>query len=115
MTTTAANHDTARAAAELLRWVPTGALIGGAWHEATSDRAIKVLDPATEEVIASVPDGSVDEALAAVDAASGALSEWRRTSPRHRSEVLRRAFELMTERAEDIARLMTLENGKALP
>jgi succinate-semialdehyde dehydrogenase / glutarate-semialdehyde dehydrogenase len=115
VTTAAANHDTARVAADLLRWVPTGSLVGGSWQAAGSGDAIAVLDPATEEVIASVPDGSVEEALAAVDAASGALAEWRRTSPRRRSEVLRRAFELMTERAEDIARLMTLENGKALP
>ena len=115
MTTTAANHDTARQAAELLRWVPSGALIGGTWLEPSPGRAIDVLDPATEERIVSVPDGTVEEALGAVDAASEALAQWRRTSPRHRSEVLRRAFELMTERAEDFARLMTLENGKALP
>jgi succinate-semialdehyde dehydrogenase / glutarate-semialdehyde dehydrogenase len=114
VTTTEAKHDTAQAAAELLRWVPSGSLIGGSWHEASATRAITVLDPATEEVIAAVPDSSVEEALAAVDAASGALADWRRTSPRQRSEILRRAFELMTERAEDIARLMTLENGKAL-
>ncbi len=115
MTTATARHDTARAWTELLRWVPTGSLVGGAWTEAGSGRSIDVLDPATEERIATVPDGTVDDALAAVDAASGSLEAWSRTSPRHRGEVLRRAFVLMTERAEDIARLMTLENGKALP
>ena len=111
---TATAHDTRRAADELLDWVPTGCLIGGAWRASSDGSGIDVLDPATEEVIATVPDGTVADAAAAVDAASGALHEWRATSPRHRSEVLRSAFVLMTERADALARLMTLENGKAL-
>jgi succinate-semialdehyde dehydrogenase/glutarate-semialdehyde dehydrogenase len=111
---TATAHDTRRAADELLDWVPTGCLIGGAWRGSSDGSGIDVLDPATVVVIATVPEGTGADAAAAVDAASGALVEWRATSPRHRSEVLRSAFALMTERADPLARLMTLENGKAL-
>ena len=114
MTAIASGHDTRRAADELLSWVPTGCLVGGEWRDASSGSVIDVLDPATEEIVATVADGTVDDALAAVDAAAHALAEWRSTSPRHRSEVLRAAYGIMTDRAEELARLMTLENGKAL-
>jgi succinate-semialdehyde dehydrogenase / glutarate-semialdehyde dehydrogenase len=73
-----------------------------------------VVDPATGEVVASVADGTVEDALAAVAAAEAAAEGWAATSPRARAEVLRRAFELMTDRGEDLARLISLENGKAL-
>ncbi|HEY6782271.1 MAG TPA: NAD-dependent succinate-semialdehyde dehydrogenase, partial [Candidatus Dormibacteraeota bacterium] len=69
----------------------------------------------TGEVIASVANASVEDGLAAVDAASAALPEWAATPPRQRAELLRRTFELMTERDEDLARLIVRENGKALP
>jgi succinate-semialdehyde dehydrogenase/glutarate-semialdehyde dehydrogenase len=65
-------------------------------------------------VIASVADGTVEDAIAAVDAAADAAAQWAGTSPRGRAEVLRKAFTLMTERGEDLARLITWENGKAL-
>jgi succinate-semialdehyde dehydrogenase/glutarate-semialdehyde dehydrogenase len=90
----------------------TELFIGGKWVPAQS--RFDVLDPATGDVIASVADGSVDDALAAVDAAAAAGPGWAATPPRQRSEVLRRAFELMTERADDLAKLISLENGKAL-
>jgi succinate-semialdehyde dehydrogenase/glutarate-semialdehyde dehydrogenase len=86
--------------------------IGGKWVPAAS--RFDVIDPATGDVITSVSDGSVDDALAAVDAASAAFPSWAAASPRSRSEILRRAFELMTERADDLAKLVSLENGKAL-
>jgi succinate-semialdehyde dehydrogenase / glutarate-semialdehyde dehydrogenase len=86
--------------------------IGGKWVPAAS--RFDVLDPATGDVITSVSDGSVDDALSAVDAASAALPSWAASSPRSRSEILRRAFTLMTERADDLAKLISLENGKAL-
>jgi len=92
--------------------VETDLFIGGKW--VSSDSRFDVLDPATGEVIASVADGSVADAAAAVDAASAALASWAATAPRQRSEVLRRAFELMTERADELAKLISLENGKAL-
>jgi len=61
-----------------------------------------------------VADGDVGDALAAVDAAAVAADGWAATAPRQRAEILRRAFELMTARGEDLARLISLENGKAL-
>jgi len=63
---------------------------------------------------AAVADGSVDDAIAAVDAAAAAGPAWAATAPRERSEILRRAFELMTDRAGELAKLISLENGKAL-
>jgi succinate-semialdehyde dehydrogenase/glutarate-semialdehyde dehydrogenase len=74
-----------------------------------------VLDPAAGDVIASVADGGVDDAMACVDAADAAAASWAATAPRERAEILRRAFELMTARADEIAHLISLENGKALP
>ncbi|HEV3363955.1 MAG TPA: aldehyde dehydrogenase family protein, partial [Acidimicrobiia bacterium] len=89
--------------------------IGGKAVSASDGGRFDVLDPATGEVLASVADGTVDDAIAAVDAADAAAAAWAATSPRERSEILRRAFELMTAEAETLAKLVTLENGKALP
>src|SRR5919206_149018 len=94
--------------------VETELFIGGKWVPASSGDRFDVLDPATGDVIASVSDGGVDDAMAAVDAASAAFPAWASTPPRERSETLRRAFELMTSRADDLAKLVSLENGKAL-
>jgi succinate-semialdehyde dehydrogenase/glutarate-semialdehyde dehydrogenase len=94
--------------------VPSGLLIGGEWGGGRGGSTFPVLDPASEEVITEVADGTVEDALAAVGAAHAALPAWAATPPRRRAEILRRAFELMTERAEPIARLMSLENGKSL-
>ena len=92
---------------------PTGLLIGGQW---SSGRAgtMAVINPATEDAITEVADASPEDGLAAVDAAAAALPAWAATPPRQRGECLRRAFELMTQRSEQLARLMVLENGKAL-
>jgi succinate-semialdehyde dehydrogenase/glutarate-semialdehyde dehydrogenase len=92
--------------------VPTGLLIGGEW--AKKSETFPVLDPATEEPLAEVADGTVSDALDAVSAAHDALPGWAATPPRQRAEVLRKAFELMTERSEQFARLMSAENGKSL-
>jgi succinate-semialdehyde dehydrogenase / glutarate-semialdehyde dehydrogenase len=94
--------------------VPTGLLIGGEWGAGRGGGTFPVLDPATEESVTEVADGADEDALDAVGAAYAALPAWAATSPRQRAEILRRAFELMTERAESIARLMSLENGKSL-
>ncbi|MER5768128.1 NAD-dependent succinate-semialdehyde dehydrogenase [Streptomyces sp. NPDC001985] len=75
---------------------------------------IAVLDPSSGELLSSVPDGTVDDGLAAVDAAAKAFRSWRATSPRGRAEILRRCWEAMTERRDEIARLISLENGKTL-
>jgi len=92
---------------------PTGLLIGGQW---SSGRAgtLPVINPATEEPITEVADASPEDALDAVGAAADALPKWAARPPRQRGECLRRAFELMTQRSEQLARLMVLENGKAL-
>ncbi len=92
--------------------VPTGMLIGGEWVKGSG--TFPVLDPATEEPLADVADGTTSDALDAVGAAADALPGWAATRPRQRSEILRRAFELMTARAESFARLMSAENGKSL-
>lgn len=99
----------------LLDWFPHQLFIGGTWRDASDGTRIDVLDPASGEAIASVASGTVEDGLAAVDAAEKALGPWAEMAPRERGEILRKAYELMTERAEDIARLIVLENGKALP
>jgi succinate-semialdehyde dehydrogenase / glutarate-semialdehyde dehydrogenase len=94
--------------------VETELFIGGKWVPASSGDRFDVLDPATGDAIVSVADGGVDDAIAAVDAASAAFAPWASTAPRERSEILRRAFELMSSRADDLAKMISLENGKAL-
>ena len=94
--------------------VGTDLYIGGRWRPSSSGSRIDVEDPATGETIASVADGTVADGRAALDAAVAARADWATTPPRDRGEILRRAYELMTERADDLALLMTLEMGKAL-
>ncbi len=92
---------------------PTGLLIGGQWSSGRSG-TLPVINPATEDAITEVADASPEDALEAVGAAAAALPGWAATPPRQRGECLRRAYELMTGRSEQLARLMVLENGKAL-
>jgi succinate-semialdehyde dehydrogenase/glutarate-semialdehyde dehydrogenase len=94
--------------------VETELFIGGKWVPASSGKRFDVLDPATGDVIATVADGGESDAMAAVDAAAAAGAAWAATAPRVRGEVLRKAWELMTERADELAKLVSLENGKAL-
>nr|WP_042178692.1 NAD-dependent succinate-semialdehyde dehydrogenase [Kibdelosporangium sp. MJ126-NF4]CEL13345.1 Aldehyde dehydrogenase [Kibdelosporangium sp. MJ126-NF4]CTQ99035.1 Aldehyde dehydrogenase (EC 1.2.1.3) [Kibdelosporangium sp. MJ126-NF4] len=72
-----------------------------------------VLDPATGRAIASVADGTVEDAISCVDAAAAAAASWAASAPRDRAEILRRAYELTVARADDLAALITSENGKA--
>src|SRR5688572_21904467 len=95
--------------------IPTDLFIGGAWRGSEGGSRFDVTDPATGDVLATVANGSVADGLAAVEAAHAAAAGWAATPPRQRGEILRRAFTLMTERSEQIARLMVAENGKALP
>ncbi|MBO0804303.1 MAG: NAD-dependent succinate-semialdehyde dehydrogenase, partial [Nocardiopsaceae bacterium] len=78
------------------------------------DARFEVLDPATEEPLAHVADATPDDALDAVGAAHAALPAWAATAPRQRAEILRTAFQLMIDRSEQFARLMSAENGKSL-
>jgi succinate-semialdehyde dehydrogenase / glutarate-semialdehyde dehydrogenase len=89
----------------------TDLYIDGAWHK-TAER-FDVINPANEQVLASVASADIGHADAALAAAERAMADWAARKPRERSEVLRRAWELMTARLEDFARLITLENGKA--
>jgi succinate-semialdehyde dehydrogenase/glutarate-semialdehyde dehydrogenase len=93
--------------------VPSKLFIGGEWLD-SSEGVFDVLDPATGEVLASVADAGIGEMSAAVAAASAALPSWRETAPRERSEVLRRTFEAMVDRKDEIARLISSEMGKSL-
>jgi len=94
--------------------VSTGLFIGGQWREATGGRTHAVEDPSTGQQLVEVADANAADAMAALDAAVAAQPDWRRTPPRDRGEILRSAFELITERADDLALLMTLEMGKPL-
>ena len=87
--------------------------IGGEWRDASDGATFDVLNPADETVLTQVASGTVSDAMACLDAAEAAFGPWAARSPRDRGEILRKAFDLFTERLDDIARLITMENGKA--
>jgi succinate-semialdehyde dehydrogenase/glutarate-semialdehyde dehydrogenase len=93
---------------------PKQLFIGGKWRDSANGETLDVEDPSTEQALCAVADGTPDDATAALDAACDAQSDWAATPPRDRSEILRRTFELMNERADDLALLMTLEMGKPI-
>ncbi|WP_156193488.1 NAD-dependent succinate-semialdehyde dehydrogenase [Corynebacterium kalinowskii] len=99
---------------ELLAKVPAGLLINGEWVDSITGETYDVKNPATGEVIATMQSAGAEDAIKALDAACAVQKEWAQTPARERSEILRRAFELVTERAEEFATLMTLEMGKPL-
>ena len=100
--------------AELLAKVPNQLFIGGEWVDSTSGRSISVSDPATGKVIKTIADASVDDAKRAMDVAAETQASWGSTAPRVRGEILRGAFDLLQQRADEFALLMTLEMGKPL-
>jgi succinate-semialdehyde dehydrogenase/glutarate-semialdehyde dehydrogenase len=93
----------------------TDLYIDGVWQSGTENKRFDVINPADETVITSVASASVDDAKAAINAAQNAFADWAGRTPRERSIVLRKAFDLMTERLDDFAKLIILENGKAYP
>ncbi|CAN1510464.1 PutA NAD-dependent aldehyde dehydrogenases [Mycobacteriaceae bacterium] len=97
----------------LLASVPTGLWIGGEERPASS--TFDVLNPATDEILVSVGNATAADALAAMDAACAVQATWAGTPARERGEILRSVFEMIIDRAEDFATLMTLEMGKVLP
>jgi succinate-semialdehyde dehydrogenase / glutarate-semialdehyde dehydrogenase len=99
---------------EVLASVPTGLLIHGEWRPALEGGMFGVEDPATGSTLLQIADATGDDARAAMDSADQAQTSWARTPSRRRAEILRRAFDLVTARAEDFALLMTLEMGKPL-
>ncbi|MCR2764006.1 NAD-dependent succinate-semialdehyde dehydrogenase [Microbacterium sp. zg.B48] len=99
---------------ELLERVPDGLFIAGQWRPATDEKRLRVFDPATGEVVKQIADASPADGMAALDAAVEAFPAWAATPLRERAELLRRAFDLLQERTEDFALLMTIEMGKPL-
>src|SRR4051794_3543919 len=89
-------------------------LIGGEWRQAASHEEIEVVNPATEDVVASVPSGDVADVELAVETASRAFPEWAATDVEHRAGILARAAALIEERAKDLAALLTSEQGKPI-
>ena len=101
--------------ATVVEAAPKQLLIAGKWRDATGERTFAVEDPATGATLCQVADASPDDALAALAAAHDAQADWAKHPPRERGEILRRAYEILIERREDLALLMTLEMGKPLP
>jgi succinate-semialdehyde dehydrogenase/glutarate-semialdehyde dehydrogenase len=94
--------------------VPKDLYIDGQWRASVSGRTFAVEDPATEETLTEVADGDARDALDALDAASRAQLAWAAHPPRARGVILRRTYELLNERVDDLALLMTMEMGKSL-
>jgi succinate-semialdehyde dehydrogenase/glutarate-semialdehyde dehydrogenase len=97
---------------EVVDRCPTKLFIGGEWRSAEGGKTLEVEDPSTGTTLCDVADASPADGVAALDAAVAAQADWARTAPRERGEILRRTYELMTERADELALLMTLEMGK---
>jgi len=94
--------------------VPSGLLVGGDWRSGASAATFDVEDPSTGDTLAAVANGTPADGMAALDAACAAQGDWAVTPPRERSEILRRSYELIMARVDDLALLMTLEMGKPL-
>jgi succinate-semialdehyde dehydrogenase/glutarate-semialdehyde dehydrogenase len=99
---------------DLLSRVQDGLYINGEWQPASSGATIEVHDPSTNDVIKTIADATVEDAVRALDAAVAVQEEWANTAPRVRGEILRKAFDLLMERKEEFALLMTLEMGKPI-
>jgi succinate-semialdehyde dehydrogenase/glutarate-semialdehyde dehydrogenase len=97
-----------------LERVPRRLYIGGEWQQASAGATLTVEDPATGEGLVEVADAGAEDALAALGAAAEVQQEWAASAPRERGEILRRAYEVIVQRTEELALLMTLEMGKAL-
>ncbi len=93
---------------------PNQLLIGGEWRDASQGEKLAIEDPSTGETICEVADGTPDDAKAAIDAACEAQADWAQAPPNERSEILYDAFKAISEQADDLALLMTLEMGKAV-
>lgn len=94
--------------------IPSDLFIGGTWKPSSTGKRIDVFNPSTEELLATIADASVEDGISAVDAAAAAARGWATTPPRRRAEILLKAYYLMMEKADWLAELISLENGKAL-
>ena len=99
---------------ELLDSVPTGLYIGGKWVQGHGESPIAVEDPATGKTLLEIANANTEDGLAALTSAYDTQSSWSKVAPRERGEILRRAFELIRERAEEFATLISLEMGKPI-
>ncbi|MDQ3609200.1 MAG: NAD-dependent succinate-semialdehyde dehydrogenase [Actinomycetota bacterium] len=99
---------------EVLRHAPPKLYIGGQWRDGAGGETLPVEDPSTGETLAEVADAKPDDARAALGAAAGAQGDFAAMASRERGEILRRAYEVINERIDDLALLMTLEMGKTL-
>ncbi|WP_283134938.1 NAD-dependent succinate-semialdehyde dehydrogenase [Rhizohabitans arisaemae] len=106
--------DTIAAAEGIAGSLPQGLFIGGEWRQAESGATLAVDDPATGRTVAEVADAGTADGLAALTAAVDAQTSWAAVPPRERGEILRRSFEIIMARRDDLAALMTLEMGKPL-
>jgi succinate-semialdehyde dehydrogenase/glutarate-semialdehyde dehydrogenase len=97
---------------EVVAKVPKGLFVGGEWRDATGGGTLPVEDPSTGEPLCEVADATPQDAMAALDAAVAAQAAWAATAPRERGEILRRAWEALVRRTDELALLMTLEMGK---
>lgn len=88
--------------------------ISGRWREAQNGRTLPVINPATEEVVGTVAHASIHDLEEAVAASAKGFTVWRAISAFERSKIMRKAAELLRSRADDIARIMTIEQGKPL-
>jgi succinate-semialdehyde dehydrogenase/glutarate-semialdehyde dehydrogenase len=93
----------------------TELFIGGQWRPASDGATFPIIDPSTEQSIADVSSATVDDAIDAVEIADAAGKEWAQRAPRERAEILRKSWELLSARKQDIAEYIVHENGKALP
>ncbi len=94
--------------------VPKSLLVGGEWRDAAGGARLPVRDPSTGDVLCEIADANPDDALSALAAADEVRHRWARTPARERAEILRRAFDMLLERQDDLTLLMTLERGKPL-
>ena len=114
MTATEITPEQATREEALVASVPTDLLVGGRWVPSSSGERFAVEDPATGAVLTTVADATAQDGAAALDAAVAAQEAWGRTAPRERAELLRRAFDAVIARTDDLALLMTLEMGKSV-
>jgi len=103
-----------RSIADLIADLGTGIHIDGQWRDAASGATFEVVNPATGQAVATVADGGAEDAAAAIEAAGRTQASWAAVPSRERAEILRRAYELLVERADELALIMTTEMGKPL-
>ena len=99
---------------ELLAKVPTGLYIGGKWVQGSAENPIVVEDPATGKTLLEIANATAEDGLRALSAADETQASWSRVAPRERAEILRRTFDLVRERSEEFAMLISLEMGKPI-